>query len=523
MASIFGSAARIGCAVFLMVSLAACASAPSNAPRLKGRLFVDGLDVDMTHTVLLKGFGIIEDRSYEEPDIDKLFIAGIENFKTLDPALSATVENDHVFLTYNETHVADLGPASKHDISQWSISTIRGLIVARKLSKPLKEAGAEAMYKAMFSGALALVDPFSRYASYKDAIKYRLLRDGVIGLGVRFEHSEEGPIVQAIVDAGPGWDAGLRIYDKIMSANGVSLAGMTLSEARRRLDGAQGTTLDLIVKRPGAREPLKMTAALDGVFPDTVTREITDGVLVLRIRSFTQRTAQNVRQAVMAAGNQTKGIVLDLRGDPGGLLDQAVAVADLFLETGTIATLHGRHPGANQFYGADREDISGGLPLAVMIDGKSASAAEIVAAALQDNGRAAIIGTVSWGKGSVQTLQKLPNGGEIAITWARVQMPRGVALHGLGLMPDVCLSGSAPTADEVIGKLGSDSINEIRRQWRDAQDSSDVHEVLRLACPPELHADHPLDLEIARRIVADRSLYAQATFMVEAPQLALKP
>ena len=303
MASILGSVARMGCAVFLMVSLAACASGPSNAPRLKGRLFVDGLD---------------EDRSYEEPDIDKLFIAGIENFKTIDPALSARVENDHVFLTYNETYVADLGLARKHDISQWSISTIRGLITARKLSKPLKEAGAEGMYKAMFSGALALVDPFSRYASYKDAIKYRLLRDGVIGLGVRLERSEEGPIVQAIVDAGSGWDAGLRIYDKIISANGVNLAGMTLPEARRRLDGAQGTTLDLVVKRPGEREPLKMTAALDLVFPDTVTSEITDGVLVLRIRSFMQRTAQNVKQAVVAAGNQTKGIVLDLRGDPGG-------------------------------------------------------------------------------------------------------------------------------------------------------------------------------------------------------------
>lgn len=523
MTSILGSVARAGCAVLLMASLAACAGGPTSIPRAKKHLVVSGLDVDMTHTVFVKGFGIINDRSYLEPDVGQLFLAGLKNFKTIDPALGAKVSEERVYLTYNETEIANLGPVQRQDIAQWSLATIRSLVAARSISKPLREANEEAMYKAMFSGALTVVDPYSRYASYRDAIKFRLVRDGVIGLGVRLELADQGPIVQAIVDAGPGWEAGLRIQDQILSVNGESLATLSLPDARKRLDGVMGQTLTLVVKRAGVREPLQMNAALDLVIPDTVTSDITDGVLTLRIKSFNQRTAQNVRDAVTAARGQVKGIVLDLRGDPGGLLDQAVSVADVFLETGTIATLHGRHPGANQYYSADRDDVSGGLPLAVVVDGKSASAAEIVAAALQDNGRAAVVGTVSWGKGSVQTLQRLPNGGEIAITWARVQMPRGVALHGLGLMPDVCLSGTPASADEVLAQLGSDSTNDIRRQWRDAEDASDVHETLRQECPPEIHADHPLDLEVARRLVADRSLYAQATFMVEAPQLAIRP
>jgi carboxyl-terminal processing protease len=523
LASIFSSVMRCSCAVLVVASLAACANDFSSAPRPRKNLVVDGLDVDMTNTVFIKGFSIINDRSFIEPDMGKLVVAGLDNFKTIDPALGAKVENHRVFLTYNDVQILNLGPADKKDIPQWSLTSIRALLAARRVSKPLKEANTEAMYKAMFSGALTLVDPYSRYASYKDAIKYRLMRDGVIGLGVRLERSDDAPVVAAIVDAGPGWEAGLRIHDKIVSVNGESLADMPLVDARKRLDGTLGQIINLVVKRPGTREHLNMTAALDLVIPDTVTSEITDGVLTMRIKSFTQRTAQNVRETVLPVRDQIKGIVLDLRGDPGGLLDQAVNIADLFLETGTIATLHGRHPGANQYYSADREDISGGLPIAVLVDGKSASAAEIVAAALQDNGRAAVVGTVSWGKGSVQTLQRLPNGGEIAITWARVQVPRGVALHGLGLMPDLCLSGAPVSADAVLAQLGSDTLSTVRRRWRDAPDASDVHEALRQECPAEQRADNALDLEVARRVVADRTLYAQATFVVEPPQVALIP
>src|SRR5262249_55126034 len=150
--------------------------------------------------------------------------------------------------------------------------------------------------------------------------------------------------------------------------------------------------------------------------------------------------SQLVTDARKANGSALKGIVLDMRGDPGGLLDQAIETADLFLDSGVIAILKGRHPGAQQFYSAHRGDIADGTPIVILTDGHTASAAEIVTAALQDNGRAVVVGTESLGKGSVQTIVGLPSGGELSISWAHVTTPRGTLLHGLGILPDICLA-----------------------------------------------------------------------------------
>ena len=284
--------------------------------------------------------------------------------------------------------------------------------------------------------------------------------------------------------------------------------------------------MNLTVRRPGERNPLLVTVALDLVVPDTVTSGVKDSVLELGIRSFNQRTASAVESAVTEARREgnLKGIVLDLRGNTGGLLDQAIEISDLFLDEGTIVTLHGRHSGANQYYAATPGDIAAGLPIVLVIDGKSASAAEIVVAALQDNHRAAVVGTVSWGKGSVQTIQRLPNSGEITLTWARVTTPRGAALHGLGIMPNVCLSGDRVSAADAVNRLPANpGLNgDILRRWRTPADDPKVHEALRADCPAETRSGRALDLEVARQIVGNPVLLARA-IPDGAPQFGITP
>jgi len=359
-------------------------------------------------------------------------------------------------------------------------------------------------------------------------VRNRLVRSGVIGLGVRVELVKEGALIKAIVDKGPADFAGLNIDDIITHANGVPLVNLSLSEVRSRLDGVLGAIVNLTALRPGLGEPLVVTATLDPVVPETVIPTLRDGILELKVTSFNQRTAQTVQRAVAAARHESaetlKGIVLDLRGDPGGLLDQAIDIADLFLSEGTIATLHGRHPGANQFYAANAGDIAEGLPIAVIIDGKSASATEIVVAALQDNRRAVVVGTGSWGKGSVQTIRRLPNGGELTLTWAHVITPRGAALNGLGLLPNVCLSGAEAALGDAIDQVlsASPSGADARRQWQAPADTPEAHQALRAACPAEARPDRPIDLDVARRIVGDPALMATAV-PDNAPQLAVKP
>ena len=516
----FKSWASIAVAV---MGLSACAE---NGPHVERHMIVDGLDATMINTVLIKGFGDTQDRAYQTPDIDTLFTAALRNLKAIDPAIRTSRANGQISIDYNEQHIGDLR-APTDSIEAWSLLAIKAIVIARKTSPLLRKADEELLYKAIFDGALGTLDGFSRYASFQEASRNRLLRDGVIGLGVRVETHPEGVQIQSIVVNGPAESAGLKINDIITHANGELLVYKPLSEVRRILDGSAGD-ITLTVQRPETSELLTITATRDLVTPDTVTSSVNGGVLEIGVRSFNQRTAAGVEKAVNAArrehDSKIKGIVLDLRGDPGGLLDQAIDIADLFINDGTIATLEGRHSGAHQYYAARRGDIAAGIPMAVIIDGKSASAAEVVAAALQDNRRAVVVGTSSWGKGSVQTLLRLPNGGEIALTWAHVATPRGAALHGLGLLPDVCLSGTPVSVGDVVGQVyASPSLSkDNRRLWRTPADNPATHEALRALCPAEPHPDRAVDLEVARRIVSDPVLRAMA-LREDSPQLDTTP
>jgi len=205
-----------------------------------------------------------------------------------------------------------------------------------------------------------------------------------------------------------------------------------------------------------------------------------------------------------------KGVVLDLRGNPGGLLHQSVRVADLFLDHGRIITTQGRHPDSDQYYEAGGRDIVAGLPVVVLIDGGSASAAEIVAAALQDRGRAVIVGTTSYGKGTVQTVISLPNSGELTLTWSRLVPPSGYLLHGHGVVPSLCTSGIRGDDPEAVESV-------IAARW--ATMPADAPSTAR-ACPAERRIDD-LELVVARRLLGDRATYVRA--LDPTPNVALAP
>ncbi len=514
----------------LAVTFSGCAALSPNTeftPRVR-RVMVDGLDVNVMNAVFVRGFDEIKERAFEEPALDKLFIAAMSGIGTLDPALRVDAIDGHIFLVIRDRPVSDLGKTPENNVAAWSSTTIRALVVARRVSAKVRNATDEMLYQAVFKNALTALDPFSRYASRQDAARNRLVRNGVIGLGARVEMVHDGALIKAVIADGPAEQAGLKIDDVITHANGVPLANQSLNDVRRRLDGVLGAVVTLTAQRPKVREPFTVTAALDLIVPDTVTSTLRDGILELGITSFNQRTALAVERAVTTAreqnGAKLKGIVLDMRGDPGGLLDQAVDVADLFLDEGTIANLYGRHPGANQFYAARLGDIAEGAPMVAIIDGKSASATEIVVAALQDNHRAAVVGTVTWGKGSVQTIRRLPNGGELTLTWAHVVTANGVSLNGLGLLPHICLAGEESSLAAMINPsfAGGRLPAALERQWQSPKDDPAAHAALRAACPAEDLPGRTLDLDVARRIVVDPALMALA-MPDTAPQLAITP
>lgn len=274
---------------------------------------------------------------------------------------------------------------------------------------------------------------------------------------------------------------------------------------------------DLHSRYAGALETQRLKAKRDGVNEAGVAAVPTVGMVLgeqiatIQIVGFNQQTAAHLeaklREAQTVLGRSWKGLILDLRGNPGGLLEQAIKSADLFLGPGRIAAARGRHPLASLNHDAAEGDLAQGVAMVVLVDGRTASSAEVLAAALQDRGRAALVGSTTYGKGLVQTVIELPNGGEIDLSWSRLLAPSGYALQGLGVLPNVCTSATAKHAG--LAGLESGAAGGDFAQWRTVGLGSKAARArLRAICPPDSQGAEAESL--ALRLLSDRALYAKA-------------
>ena len=397
--------------------------------------------------------------------------------------------------------------------------------VGRDASTDLKTSTIEQVYQAVFDGALSRLDSYSRYAGAEEAKSNRAKREGFGGVCLRFRVKDGVVRIAEVVTKTPAFRAGVRRHDRITHIDGIPTTGLTRKQVVDRIRGPLKSHVVLTVRRPGVAEPLRFDIEREHIVPPTVTAIHKTGIVRLRISGFNQDTARSLQEKMRKLsddlGPELTGIVLDLRGNPGGLLKQAVRVTDLFLAQGDIINTRGRHPDSLQHYEAGGRDIALGLPMVVLVDGKSASAAEIVAAALQDRGRAVIVGTTSFGKGTVQTVLRLPNEGEITITWSRLLAPSGYAWHKLGVRPSVCTSGTDDDDDGVPAILANGARDEkTHAAWR-AVSLEDVEgrRDLRATCPAERRRT-PFDVEVARRLLEDRTLYGRLLDRLEATAAA---
>lgn len=474
------------------------------------------IERDAIASVLRTGFSEIHDKSLIEHSTEELFLAGLKDIRLLDTSMRLTVEPDNLGLVLGEVQIAEVPRPGVDDLPGWIEATTQLFDTMRRTSFIAQHADRESLYQIMFDGALGLIDPYSRYSASRNARINRAARNGFIGIGIEFDMVPGGALVSAVTKDGPASAAGLQPGDLIAAADGKSLLGMTRDGAGRLIAGPPDSVLKLSVYHPGEPRAIFFSVRRTLIVPSTVEAEVLNGVAFIKVKSFNVRTSTEVSQAIAAAndpsGEPLAGVVLDLRGDPGGLLDQAVDLSDLFLDGGTIATLTGRHPGAKQFYAAKPGDIIDGKPLVILVDGKSASSAEIAAAALADNGRALIVGTNTLGKGSVQTLIRLPNDAEMALTWAEVVAPGGYRMHGLGLLPTICTS-------DYTGPLATIMQHVFRHEtpwrampvaWRTEDRSAESLAKLRRMCPAQPRPEEYVDQALALQVASDKALYAQA-------------
>ncbi|NPD67043.1 S41 family peptidase [Lichenicola cladoniae] len=293
------------------------------------------------------------------------------------------------------------------------------------------------------NGMLTGLDPHSSYMTAKQFTDMQVQTKGQFG-GLGLEVSSDAGLIKVItpMDGTPAFRAGMKTGDYIISINGKSLDGVDLNDAVDRMRGAPATKITLTIKRPGKDKPYDVTMTREIIHIQVIRTALYGKVAYIRMASFDEDTESGLRTGFeklkKQAGGKLDGVILDLRNDPGGLLDQAVGVCDDFITSGEVVSTRARHPEDSQRMNAHGTDITGGLPLVVLINEGSASASEIVAGALQDHRRSVTVGTRSFGKGSVQTVIPLAgDNGAIRLTTARYYTPSGRSIQGLGITPDI--------------------------------------------------------------------------------------
>jgi carboxyl-terminal processing protease len=312
------------------------------------------------------------------------------------------------------------------------------------------------------NGMLTGLDPHSSYMNAKAFKDMQIQTKGEFG-GLGIEVNEDKGIIKVVspIDDTPAARAGIKPGDIITALDGKTLIGMSLNDAVDKMRGPPNSKIVLTIKRQNVDKPLEVSLIREIIKIQVVkSRMEPNDIGYVRLSQFTEQADAGIRLAVknlrQQNGGKLRGLVLDLRNNPGGLLDQAVSVSSDFIDQGEIVSTRARHPEDSQRWDAKGDDILHGAPLVVLINGGSASASEIVSGALQDHRRAILLGTRSFGKGSVQTVIPLPGDGAMRLTTARYYTPSGRSIQGLGIAPDVPVEESAEARPTFGGEHESD-------------------------------------------------------------------
>src|SRR5947208_16175808 len=337
----------------------------------------------------------------------------------------------------------------------------------------------ETLIEGAINGMLTALDPHSNYLNSKNFNDMKVQTRGEFG-GLGIEVSMENGLVKVVspIDDTPAARAGLKPGDLITHLDGEPVQGMTLPEAVEKMRGPVSSEIKLTIRREG-RDPFDVKLIRATIKIQSVRSHLEgDNIGYIRVTTFNEQTDTGLNNAMknlkQQAGNKLVGVILDLRNNPGGLLDQAVAVSDAFLEKGEIVSTRGRRGEDAQRYNARAGDIAGGLPVVVLINGGSASASEIVAGALQDHHRAILLGTRSFGKGSVQTIIPLPGHGAMRLTTARYYTPSGKSIQAKGIDPDIVVDAAKIEKASEKGDAKAPTATDLKRDDTEGTEQSSV-------------------------------------------------
>ena len=358
------------------------------------------------------------------------------------------------FITLEIAKPSNANEASENKSTYEQLSLF-GDIFERIREKYVEEVNDEDLIRAAINGMLTSLDPHSSYLPPNDFDQMKVQTRGEFGgLGIEVTQEEGYVKVVSPIDDTPAFRAGIEAGDLITAVDGQSLLGLSLDEAVKLMRGPVGSEIVLTIFRETIEEPYDVTIIRDTIKPLVVRHRLEGDTAYVRLTTFNDQTYRGLEKAIKEMTKEAGGIkningfVLDLRNNPGGLLSQAIKVSDAFLDKGEIVSTRSKHKGEGDRFNAMRGDLAKGKPIVVIINGGSASASEIVAGALQDHRRAIILGTKSFGKGSVQTIMPLQGNGAIRLTTSRYYTPSGRSIQAVGVVPDILVETRKASEDD---------------------------------------------------------------------------
>lgn len=496
--------------LILAMSLAGCAApATLEYTAFPPRKF----SIDEAERLFAVGYVDI-DKIYVEPvSIGRLAVDGLNGLATLDPNATVIRDDTGLHARYQGRDLATNAIPADDDAEGWGAATADLMAAERTASPILKAFDPADLYEAVWRAALSDLDHYSRYAAFDQARDNQASRDGFGGIGTKLDPDNPRRIV-SVMPHSPAAEAGVIASDEIIEINGQSVNLMQPGDIAPLLRGDAGTRIVLRLQHPGGRLYSVKLARVHLAETTVTYQRLPGNIAYFKITSFNSQTAESLRAAIVQARMESPmltGFILDLRDNPGGLLDQGVKVADLFLKDGRILTTRGRHPESLQKFDATGDNVAGDTALVVLTNGKTASSSEIVAAALQDLGRAVVVGSGTYGKGTVQTVLGLPDRGELTLTWARLYAPSGYALYHVGVIPNVCTSttGNDPAKPIENARLNIFDSDKIMRARRHADNLSQAEQDALIQQCPQHSGEHELydvDLDVAASLFTDPTL-----------------
>ncbi len=471
-------------------------------------------DQQRVAAVYTEALSFVAPRILDPVDVPQLTLWGLQGLSTLDADMRVVAKDGRLRLFRADQLVLDIALPADQVPAAWATAAATLTSAGFAVSPPIRRAGTQAVVQAFFNQMFSRLDPYSRYVPPAEASEDRAGRGGRAGLGVVVGLRGGLIAVSSVVRDSPAAIAGIRAGDILSAIDGQRTRDQDPATIAALLSGPDGSRVSLTWRgRVGHSREAEFVRVM--VPPETVFAQRFADVLVVRISGFSNSTASHLALSVqdaLATPHPVDGIVLDLRDNRGGLLRQAVTAADTFLPAGVVATTVGRDPDSMNVWRSVEGELAEDVPLVILVDGHTASAAEILAAALADRGRAVVVGSETVGKGMVQTIDPLPDGGELFVTWSQTLAPLGWPIQGLGVMPQVCTSLGPEALNRQMTALaaGFQPMAGAIGRSRAARLPVPAPVVGELRAPCPASEGREWDLAAARRLIADPAAYAAA-------------